>query len=449
MRSSQVVCRVLIAALALAGAARGQYRMAPPGQPGPNTPFRMRYNSRPPGYLPTVPELLLNEFLQLELKLSDEQVWQLEDIEYEAQRRPALERRRRPSNENSLALRALDLKIEQETHRAMLEALAPVQRERVRQLEVQLAGAGAFAVPAVQEELQLTPEQKEAVEKNLNVTRREYNEVRRGRPEGPAAVEARRKRAQELSRRALAKQEALLNADQRKRWAALVGEPCPALEKLDRFAPRWLQQSFGPERDRGSAPQLGAAEVAQQLRDELKLTEEQATRIAKLPAEVRAAHREEMLKLRDRSQELRKAQADVEARQEAEMAKAMTDVLTPEQEKRLKQILVQVLGPAAWDDPAVQKALKLTDDQKAAINKLRDEARAKLRDQRTVARGGPPARGAPDLKALRLREREWAADYRALQDRIVALLTPEQQKRWRELTGPPVRFRVEYDPFRR
>jgi Spy/CpxP family protein refolding chaperone len=131
------------------------------------------------------------------------------------------------------------------------------------------------------------------------------------------------------------------------------------------------------------------------------------------------------------------------------MARAMTDLLTPEQRRRLKQIQVQALGPAAWDDPAVQKALQLTDDQKAVIKTARDEARAKLCEQRPAARGGPPSRGGPDQKALRLREREWAAAYRALQDRIVALLTPEQKKRWRELTGPPVRFRVEIDPFRR
>jgi Spy/CpxP family protein refolding chaperone len=147
--------------------------------------------------------------------------------------------------------------------------------------------------------------------------------------------------------------------------------------------------------------------------------------------------------------ELQKPRAAVEARQEAEIARAMTDVLTPEQRRRLEQIQVQALGPAAWDDAAVQKALNLTDEQKAAIKKLRDEARAKFREQRTAARGGPPPRVTPERKALRLREREWAAGYRALQDRIVALLTPEQQKRWRELTGAPVRFRVEHDPFRK
>jgi Spy/CpxP family protein refolding chaperone len=180
----------------------------------------------------------------------------------------------------------------------------------------------------------------------------------------------------------------------------------------------------------------------------LKLSAEQATRLARLPLEARTAHREETLKLRDQSLELQKARAAVEARQEAEMAKAMTDVLTPEQRQRLEQIKVQVLGPGAWDDPAVRKALKLTDEQKAAINKARDEARAAVRGQRTAAPRPAPVRSGPaSPKELRLYERQLAAGYRALQDRIVALLTPEQQKRWRELTGPPVRFRVERDPF--
>lgn len=454
MRSALTATFALIAALSLAdGAAWGQYRMAPPGRDGPNRPFRPRYNRRPAGYVPTVPELLLNDFLQLELKLSDEQVWQIEDIDHEAERRPALEQRRRPSYENSMALEALRRKIEQETHQAMLGALAPAQRERVRQLEVQLAGPAAFAVPAVQEELQLTTEQKEAVEKNLEVAQRDYHDeyAGRGRPDNsPPAAEARRKRFQELSRRALAKQEALLSAEQKKRWAALAGGPCQALERLDKYGPRCLQRSFGPDRERHTVPRLGAAEVAEHLRDELKLTDEQATRIARLPAEIGTAHREEALKLRNRGQELRQAQAAVEARQEAEMARAMTNVLTPEQRQRFEQIKVQVLGPAAWDDPAVRKALKLTDEQKAAINKARAEAWEAVRRPRPAAPRGPaaPVRSGPaSPKELRLYERQLAAGYRALQDRIVALLTPEQQKRWRELTGPPVRFRVERDPF--
>jgi hypothetical protein len=50
---------------------------------------------------------------------------------------------------------------------------------------------------------------------------------------------------------------------------------------------------------------------------------------------------------------------------------------------------------------------------------------------------------------VRLRERATTVAYRALQERLAAVLTPEQQRRWRELTGEPVRFRVEIDIFSR
>jgi hypothetical protein len=64
------------------------------------------------------------------------------------------------------------------------------------------------------------------------------------------------------------------------------------------------------------------------------------------------------------------------------------------------------------------------------------------------------SRDARDLggdvrKRRRLRERITAAASRAVLDRAMAVLTPEQLKHWRLLTGEPVRLRVEYDPSRR
>jgi hypothetical protein len=179
----------------------------------------------------------------------------------------------------------------------------------------------------------------------------------------------------------------------------------------------------------------------------LKLSEEQAARIGNLPGVISEGHKEEWKQLRKQVEEREKAQAALEARQTAEMAKAMTAVLKPEQRRRLEQIQLQTLGLAAWDDPAAQKALKLTDQQKSSIKAVRDEAKVNADDLMMKAMTeAARAAGGDYQRRQRLQERQAAAAYRAVTERMVALLTPEQRKLWRELTGPPVRLRVDFAP---
>jgi len=124
----------------------------------------------------------------------------------------------------------------------------------------------------------------------------------------------------------------------------------------------------------------------------------------------------------------------------------MTSVLKPEQRSRLEQVRLQVLGLDAWEDPAVLKALKLTADQQAAVRKARFEAMAAASDTRTKAMQEASRRSNGDYsKVQRLQARQATAAYRAVQERMLAQLTPEQRKQWHELTGPPVRLRVEFE----
>jgi hypothetical protein len=453
MRALPAACCLLIASLALgADAARAQFRLSLPSEGRRSRPWS-RTEDRPP----TLSEMLLNEMLQWELKLTDEQIDKLEDTESTVKQRhqeeaDRLTRLRREAVDASLAL---SRKMEREQREVMRNILTPVQRDRVRQVEIQLAGPAAFFDPDVQRALRLTGEQTEAMQKVLSEANNSYMEESRRalRAAAPAAAPfpapgggaAREKRLKELSQRAIQKLEAQLTAEQKKQWARLVGGPCAAVEKWNRGAFGRLAlvvSSF--RRSQQPIDTLGPDEVAEKLKDELKLSEEQATRIGNLPEVIAGGHNDERKQIRKQEEEQEKAQAALEARQAGEMAKAMTAVLKPEQQHRLEQVRLQLLGLAAWDDPAVRKALKLTEEQRVAFQKISGEAKANLTEMMMRARRGAGGFGGDIQKRQRLQQRRTAAAYRGVMDRTVAQLTPEQQKQWRELTGPPVRLHVEF-----
>lgn len=344
MRNLPAACCLLLASLALgAGTARAQFRLSPPGR---GLPFsvHLRTEARPP----TVSELLLDEFLQWELRLTDEQIDRLEAVEAEVRRghQGEADRLAQLRDENVEAVQALWRQTERETRKAVQNILTPPQWERVRQIETQVLGPAAFADPAVQQELRLTDEQKEAVDKVLSEAEKAQRAGRRasraggglGAPFGGRDAEEEAKREQAQSGQVLKKLEDQLTPEQKKRWAALVGKPCKALPKLTRFASRPLRLGAFDTRV------LSAEDIADELQDELKLSAEQATRIRDLPAVIGKGHAEEEGQLRKKQQEQQKAQAALEARQADEMAKAMLAALKPEQRRRPEQIRLQRPG---------------------------------------------------------------------------------------------------------
>jgi serine/threonine protein kinase len=102
------------------------------------------------------------------------------------------------------------------------------------------------------------------------------------------------------------------------------------------------------------------------------------------------------------------------------------EILTAEQLRRLRQIDLQVRGAAAFRDPDVAAALKLTDAQKERIRAIEGD-----RLPPPGRRGGP---GGPQKPPPRL-------DPETRQE-VLKLLTDEQRARWHELAGEPFRGRV-------
>ena len=98
------------------------------------------------------------------------------------------------------------------------------------------------------------------------------------------------------------------------------------------------------------------------------------------------------------------------ARRAEKSLEQLQQVLTPEQHKRLNELVLQQLGMNAVfaRDPAVAK-LKLDESQLAEIRKLRSRSRSRNR----------------------------ASDQRSPQEEFFALLTPEQRTLWDTLVGEP------------
>jgi serine/threonine protein kinase len=108
--------------------------------------------------------------------------------------------------------------------------------------------------------------------------------------------------------------------------------------------------------------------------------------------------------------------------------KRVEQLLTAEQLRRFKQIARQFIGPLAFTDPVVVDALGLTTDQRKQIREILDEAGS------SATKFGPRVR-APGRFMGPSDETE-----RRVQERILVLLSPEQKRKWDELTGEPFRF---------
>ena len=107
-------------------------------------------------------------------------------------------------------------------------------------------------------------------------------------------------------------------------------------------------------------------------------------------------------------------------------------VLTAQQQVRLRQIGLQADGPGAFRDPEVVAALKLTPEQREGIRAIEDEAFFAM--MRMMALPTGPA--SPETQNHR---------DRPASERILALLTEEQARRWAEMTGLP--FKGALAPF--
>src|SRR5262249_15418657 len=117
-------------------------------------------------------------------------------------------------------------------------------------------------------------------------------------------------------------------------------------------------------------------------------------------------------------------------------AKAVESVLKSEQVKRLRQIENQQAKTNMFSKEEVQKALKLTDDQKSTIQEINDDLQ---KDLRALPTGGQGGGGRPDPDAQKKRE----GLQKEAMDHIVKVLKDEQKSALKDLTGEPFELRLQ------
>jgi DNA-binding MarR family transcriptional regulator len=141
------------------------------------------------------------------------------------------------------------------------------------------------------------------------------------------------------------------------------------------------------------------------------------------------------------SRMLRNDKVQQELRLTAEQHKAVANtederpakLLTPAQRSRLRQLERQVLGPAGFAEPDVQKALQLTDSQKALAADLAKQLDRRVAEYLAVF-------GNDDADNLKT---ELLAFRRSAMKQIDSTFRDEQRSLWKTLTGEPA---TAFDP---
>jgi Spy/CpxP family protein refolding chaperone len=159
----------------------------------------------------------------------------------------------------------------------------------------------------------------------------------------------------------------------------------------------------------GGPPSMARLAMIDKVQEALKLTDEQKTKIEKINSESRKEMRDASSGDKPDPEKMRKMRDG--------LTEKLKEVLDADQQKRLMGIFVQVMGNGAVMDPAVGKEIGLTDEQKDKLHEAM----------------GPPPEGGRGGGGQGFQER------RAKMDKeVMAVLTPEQQKKLESLKGEKV-----------
>jgi len=166
------------------------------------------------------------------------------------------------------------------------------------------------------------------------------------------------------------------------------------------------------------------------VQQELKLNDEQTEKVTKLAEEIGTKTREKSEGLS--KDERREKMPEIMRAANEEARKAAKEILKPEQLARFEQIELQQRGLTAFADPKVQDKLSLTADQKTKIREIGTSNREQMTEIFQNA-GNDRAAAMEKMTALRKESLEKA----------LGVLTDDQKKSWKDLTGEPFEVRFE------
>jgi Spy/CpxP family protein refolding chaperone len=185
-----------------------------------------------------------------------------------------------------------------------------------------------------------------------------------------------------------------------------------------------VAESAQAQRGRGFRWLFGTSKVEiatlAEVQSDLKLSDEQKTRITEIYDQLRDDRRAMFGTGFGKASEIFQRSEALNA----EAAAKVESLLDDSQRKRLQEIAIQQNGPRSLHDPAVVASLGLSDEQKAKLSGVRDENRTEFEN------------------AFRQYGREWrrqAGDLvEKFDERLLAVLTPEQRERFDQLAGEPL-----------
>ena len=188
-------------------------------------------------------------------------------------------------------------------------------------------------------------------------------------------------------------------------------------------------QAQAPARGRGMGGMMGGAGGGmlmllqnEQVQKEIELVADQKEKLTALNKETEDARPAQRAELRNLSQEERLAKMKEAA---DKVQKKVEVILLPHQLKRIKQIQLQMRGVAALV-PEDVKVLALTDDQKAKLKTINDDAQ-KARQE--MFSGGMRNLSAEDRAKIQTARAD-------TEKKAMAVLTADQKKKFEEMTGP-------------
>ncbi len=153
------------------------------------------------------------------------------------------------------------------------------------------------------------------------------------------------------------------------------------------------------------------------VQKDLKLTSDQISKV-----------KEAFDKQKQESQALRELQGDARQERVRELMrtdqKTMHEILQPDQQKRLRQIMLQEQGAPAFAHPRVARELNISDEQEQKIEDLLDNAGRKMH---SLYRGGQESSSRQQAEDL---DKQTTTS-------ILDVLTPEQRMKWKQMIGEP------------
>ena len=401
------------------------------------------------GQGPTAAMLLANDKVQQELKITDDQKAAIKKAtdEVSAKYKDDMDKARADMDRQKMG--ELRKAMSEDTEKAVLAILKPDQSKRLKQIEVQAAGLGAFSKDDVQTALKVTDAQKKDIKDATDDMQKDIRELFQNAQGDRDKMAEAQKKVQSLREETLDSIVKNLTDDQKKTWKELSGDKFEVTLGPGGFGggfgagfpggfgppggaapPGGFPGGFGPPGGLGLASTAGALLRSDKVLEELKVSDSQKSDIKAASDKVQEKYKDDMDKARadmdfQKVQELRKQQNE-------DLEKALGTVLKPDQSKRLKQIEVQAAGLQAFSRDDVHAALKLTDAQKKDVKDTVDGLQKDVRETFQGAFGDPDKFADAQKKVQTLRG--------DAMDKVVKSLSDEQKKTWKDLTGEKFEF---------